>query len=66
MPNPNEKPPLPASVMQTMNELLDRFCPAEHGFLRCARARGHEGPHYDVIQAVDWTTATGGEGGGDG
>lgn len=49
--------PLPPSALAALNEMLDRFCPAEGPhFLRCARARGHEGPHYDIVQRIGWST----------
>lgn len=49
--------PLPKSALDALNELNARFCPAEGpDFLRCGRASGHDGAHYDVLRRVDWST----------
>ncbi len=60
MPNPNDAPPPPKSVLDAMNEMLDRYCDAsaDHfpGRLGCCRSKGHEGPHYDAMSKVEWTS----------
>jgi hypothetical protein len=33
----------------------DKHCSAAaHGFLRCTRARGHAGSHYDALLRLAW------------
>lgn len=50
--------PLDASALAVLDDMLGRFCPAEGpNFLRCARARDHDGNHYDVVQRLEWRAA---------
>lgn len=50
--------PLSKSAIDALNEMIDRFCPEEGSrFLRCARTRGHEGAHYDVLTQIEWTSS---------